>query len=341
MTDFDIQRKAIVLLSGGADSTLAMRLMLEQGVDLAALNFRTIFCTCKHDGCGGSLRKSCAELGVPLRTVFIGEEYLRMIAAPKHGYGRGMNPCKDCRILMLRRARKEMQRVGAGFLVTGEVLGQRPMSQKFHTLMMIERESGLRGRILRPLSAKLLPPTIPEMTGIVDRSKLLSINGRSRKPQMKLAGELGVDEIPCAAGGCLLTAERFADRVRDLYEHSNGRIPTINDAKLLRVGRHFRTSPDFKIIIGKNEQENMTLYSLAQEDDLIFTPPADLKGPVAIARGQVPKTEWTCIASILLRYCDIDVGSRTAVITRRASDQLSETIETVAMDRDESPRYLV
>ena len=334
-------RKAILLLSGGADSTLAMQLMLKQGIELLALNFRTCFCTCNRDGCGTGLRETCEDLGVPLRSIFLGDDYLQMIAEPRFGYGKGMNPCIDCRILILRRARQAMLRENASFVVTGEVVGQRPMSQRMHTLKIIERESGLRGRLLRPLSAKLLPPTYPEMVGIVDRSELLAIQGRSRKPQIKLAKNLGFDEIPCAAGGCLLTIPRYADKVRDLYSHADGGVPSLNDAKLLRVGRHFRFSPEYKVIVGKDHSDNLALGALARGDDLIFSPPRQVNGPLVLARGRVPASEWSRIASLLLRYGDIDPGERVEVSVRRDVDGLFETVEAEAMPTDEPPRYLL
>ena len=333
--------KAILLLSGGADSTLAMRMMLDQGIELLALNFRTCFCTCSRDGCGAGLRETCGGLGVPLRSIFLGDDYLRMIAEPRFGYGKGMNPCIDCRILILRRAREAMLAEGASFVVTGEVVGQRPMSQQMQQLKIIERESGLRGRLLRPLSAKLLPPTYPELAGTVDRSGLLAIQGRSRRQQIELADKLGFDEIPCSSGGCLLTIPRYAEKVRDLYSHADGGVPGLNDAKLLRVGRHFRFAPEFKVVVGRNHSDNLALGALALQDDLVFSPPEEINGPVVLARGRVPASQWPRIAALLLRYADIDTGERADVTVRRDADGLLDTVTAEAMPTDEPPRYLL
>ena len=194
------ERKAIALLSGGLDSTLAVKLVLDQGIQVEALNYVTPFCQCNRKGRCEAARVA-DEFGIPCKTIAVTDEFFELIRHPKHGYGSGMNPCLDCRILMFSRARQRMEETGADFVFTGEVLGERPMSQRRDAMRIIERESGLEGRLLRPLSAKLLPPTHPEQEGLVDREKLLSISGRSRKPQMALAKELGIYDYPCPAGG--------------------------------------------------------------------------------------------------------------------------------------------
>jgi len=223
--------KAIALLSGGLDSTLAARVVIDQGIELEALNFMTVFCNCTNKGetCLAS-QKAVDALGIPLKVFNVSEEYLNVVKGPKHGYGRNMNPCIDCRIFMLKRAKAYMEGSGASFLVTGEVLGQRPMSQRRDAMRLIEKEGGLDGLILRPLSAKFLPPTIPEKEGWVDREKLLAIQGRSRKPQIRLAEAFGIRDYPCPAGGCLLTDPQFAKRMKDLIVHNPDF--TLNDVHL-------------------------------------------------------------------------------------------------------------
>ena len=226
--------KAIALLSGGLDSTLAARVVMEQGVELEALNFVTVFCTCTNRGatCLAS-QKAVETLGIPLKVFNVSEEYLSVVKHPKHGYGRNMNPCIDCRIFMLMKTKTYMAESGASFIVTGEVLGQRPMSQRKDAMRLIEKEAGLEGLILRPLSAKVLQVTIPEKEGWVDREKLLRIQGRSRKPQIELAENYGIHDYPCPAGGCLLTDPGFAKRMKDLMV--NRPDFSLNDVHLLKM----------------------------------------------------------------------------------------------------------
>lgn len=261
--------KAILLLSGGLDSSLALFLMAKQGIDLTVLHFTTLFCTCdkKGAGCGATAYAVTKQLGIPLKIIDNTAEYLPVIRKPKHGYGSGMNPCVDCRILMFSKAKQVMEEIGASFIVTGEVLSQRPMSQMRHTLDLIERESGLVGKLLRPLSAQHFPPTDAEKQGLINREQMLDFYGRSRKPQIALAEQLGLTEYPCAAGGCLLTDKNFAARLRDLFNHN---IDNVNDIKLLRIGRHFRLSPEIKLIVGRNEADNDQIERLAMPTDSRF-----------------------------------------------------------------------
>ena len=195
--------KALALFSGGLDSILAVKLMLSQGVDVVAVNFVSAFSSYAKDDRGAA--EAAKQLGVPLKVVELGDDYLKMIREPKHGYGKNMNPCVDCRIFILKKAKKVAEEIGADFIFTGEVLDERPMSQHRGALKLVEEESGLKGKILRPLSAKLLPETVIEKKGLVDREKLLGIRGRSRKPQLKLAKEFNIKSYPSPAGGCLLT----------------------------------------------------------------------------------------------------------------------------------------
>ncbi|MFH1623913.1 MAG: hypothetical protein ABID54_02005 [Pseudomonadota bacterium] len=277
--------KAIALLSGGLDSTLAVKLILEQGIEVEAVNFVSAFCTCTSSNSRCLEGKSAADkLGIKLRVFNISRELVELVRHPKYGYGRNMNPCLDCRIFTFKKAGEYMKEGGASFLITGEVLGERPMSQRRDAMRIIERDSGLDGLILRPLSAKLLSPTTPEKEGLVDRERLLAIQGRSRKPQIALAEKLGINDYPCPAGGCLLTDPGFAKRMRDLMNH----IPnfTLNDVHLLKIGRHFRLSPRAKIIVGRNEKENKKLATFALEGDLIYKV-LDFPGPVTVVRGEL------------------------------------------------------
>jgi len=281
---------------------LAAKIVKELGVEVEAVNFKTIFCTCTSKSKSCSASKSAADqIGIPLKVFEISKEYFEIIKHPKHGYGSNMNPCIDCRIFIFKRAAEYMKQTGASFLVTGEVLGQRPMSQRKEAMMLIEKEAGLSGLILRPLSAGLLEPTMPEKQGLIDREKLLSIEGRSRKPQIELAQKLNIKDYPCPAGGCLLTDPGFADRMRDLIKCSPDF--TINDALLLKTGRHFRINQKAKLVVGRNETENNKLLALAQEGDLKFTP-LEIKGPIAIGKGIFSNEDIFLSASIIARYSD-------------------------------------
>jgi len=201
-----LNKKAVALLSGGLDSTLAVKLMIDQGIDVTAVHFTSVFCNCspKTAGCKMHARKVAEDFAVPIIVIHKGMDYIKMVENPPHGHGSAMNACIDCRIYMLRKVKEMMPELGASFVITGEVLGQRPMSQQRHTISLIEKESGLQDLILRPLSAQHFEPTLPEREGIVDRDKLLNISGRGRKPQFALAENLGVTDYPCPAGGCLL-----------------------------------------------------------------------------------------------------------------------------------------
>ncbi len=292
--------KAIGLLSGGLDSIVASRLILEQGIEVEALNFVTAFCTCtsKGSGCLAS-QKAADQLGIPLKVVDISEEILDVVKNPKFGYGSGMNPCLDCRIFVFKKAKEYMRESGAEFIFTGEVLGQRPMSQRREAMNTIERESGLKGYLLRPLCAKLFPPTLAEEKGIVDREKLLSISGRSRKGQISLTKRFNIKDYPCSSGGCLLTDKAFAQRMEDLIKYKpDFRLP---DVMLLKYGRHFRMSPAVKLVVARDEEENFKLAALKNNSDIMFHA-QDPLGPVSILRGSTGGEFVSEAASITARY---------------------------------------
>jgi len=293
--------KAIALLSGGLDSSLAIKLIKDQGIDVIALNFTSPFCTCtsKNSECSAAA-KAAKELGVPLKVIPKGLDYFKLVESPKFGYGSNMNPCIDCRIYIFKKAKEVMVDEGASFLISGEVVGQRPMSQRRDTLKLIEKEAGVEDILIRPLSAKLLPPTLPERMGWIDREKLLGISGRGRKEQISIAKVNNID-YPCPAGGCLLTDRFIANRVKDLFTYKKDY--TIEDIKLLKIGRHIRISEHLKIIVGRDEEECVKLsYSFNAEKDVIIYC-IKPKGPTVLIKdfkGELPEI----VLKILYRYSD-------------------------------------
>ncbi|MHA1777593.1 MAG: hypothetical protein DRO88_03600 [Promethearchaeia archaeon] len=298
--------KAIVLLSGGLDSAIAAKLVIDQGINVVALNFHSPFCTCssnsKYNQCGAVYFAS--RLRIPIKTISKGDDYLEIVKNPKFGYGKNMNPCIDCRIHILEKTKAYMKEIGAKFVVTGEVLGQRPKSQMLHALQTIERAANMEGKILRPLSAKLLPPTDIEKEGIVDREKLLAIHGRRRNIQVELGKNYELIQQYCAGGGCRLTDKNFARKLRDYFD--NNPVPQMKHMKYLKIGRHFRYE-GAKIIVGKDEQENKMLETWAQKSDVILSV-KNIKGPSTLV--QAPKTDAQIkfAAQLTLRYSDAISG---------------------------------
>ncbi|HBA87398.1 MAG TPA: hypothetical protein DCZ75_05220 [Geobacter sp.] len=324
-----MQRKAIALLSGGLDSTLAVKVLLDQGIQVEALNFTSPFCTCtgKNAGCKSEAVRVAEEFKIPIKVMHKGADYLELIRNPKHGHGKGMNPCIDCRIFLLKKAKEYMQEIGADFVFTGEVLGQRPMSQRRDTLRTIERESGLEGLLLRPLSAKHFNPTIPEQQGWVDRDKLLSIQGRSRKEQFELAAELDVKNYPCPAGGCLLTELSFVGKVRDVFDHSDQL--NLRDFRLLKLGRHFRIGDRTKVIVGRNEAENELLERAVQPGEAMLRWKEGMS-PLAAVMGVCSEELLERAAQILLRYTKAEPGAGASIsVVRDAAEVELRTVNAL------------
>lgn len=291
--------KAVAMLSGGLDSRLAVRLIQEQGVEVSALNYITPFCTCTaKSSCRLEAKKAAEAYGIGLKVFYVFDEFIEVIKRPKYGYGSALNPCLDCRILMFSKAKEYMKEIGASFLVTGEVLGERPMSQRAEAMKMIERDSGLSGLIVRPLSAGLLRPSVPEQRGWVDRQKFLKISGRSRKPQIELARCLRVSDYPCAAGGCLLTDKDFAGRMRDLLAQNPH--PNRNDIMLLKVGRHCLINGS-RVVVGRNEKENWRIRTLARQGDVLMEA-KDFLGPLALVRNGASLEIIEHAAKLTARY---------------------------------------
>lgn len=301
--------RAIALLSGGLDSTLAVKLMLEQKIDVIALNFVTPFCTCTKSSCQNQAKKVANKFDIDVKIVSLKEEYINVIKNPKHGYGKNMNPCIDCRIFMFSKAREYMNETCASFVFSGEVLGERPMSQRREAMQLIEREAALNGRLLRPLCAQYLEPTIPEIEGIVDRSRLLAIQGRSRKPQMSLAQEKGVYDYPCPAGGCRLTDPHFAKRFKDALEHGED---SFDEISLLRFGRHFRLPSGVKVIVGRDEIENKRIKTLSKDEDSVLEV-ASHPGPITLLRNSKAPRDIEVAATLCVSFSDYQGEEPVAV----------------------------
>jgi len=331
--------KAVALLSGGLDSSLAAKVVMEQGIELEALNFMTVFCTCTNTGetCLAS-QKAVEALGIPLKVLNVSEEYLDVVRHPKHGYGSNMNPCIDCRIFMLKKARTYMEETGSAFIVTGEVLGQRPMSQRRDAMRLIEKEAELDGLILRPLSAKLLPPSTPEKEGWVDRERLLKIQGRSRKPQIQLAVHFGIRDYPCPAGGCLLTDPGFAKRMKDLILHQPDF--SLNDVHLLKMGRHFRLSLKSKLVVGRNEEENQKIQTFSKEGDILFKV-ARYPGPLSLLRGEGEEGEIERAAAITARYSKAKDLKKVEVIYTKIKGNGERSLSVSPISENEIERWIV
>lgn len=327
-------KKAIALLSGGLDSTLAAKIVKDQGVEVVGLHLLSPF------GCKEDVEKTARNIGISLIVKEKGESYLDLVENPRYGYGKNMNPCIDCRIFMFQLADVVRQDQGADFIVTGEVLGQRPMSQQRHSMEIIDRQSPMEGLILRPLSAHCFPPTIPEEKGWVNREALFQISGRGRKDQIELAKKFGIEEYSAPGGGCLLTEAGFSSRLKDFFGHKEyaGSEDRLAQAQMLRLGRHFRKSDDLKIIIGRNQKENEELKKLWKAAQGSFFVPSNFDGPVAVTFGEPTDEARQLVGEIIARYgkssgleemkidFETSAGCGTYSVTRRVGEDVLETM---------------
>ena len=327
------KKKVVALLSGGLDSQLAIKMMQEQGFDVSAVAIKTPFCDfdCGR-GCGFEIRERADDLNVNLKTVYLGDEYIEMLKHPKHGIGAGFNPCIDCRSMMFDAAKKHMEDIGAEFIISGEVLGQRPMSQHAPALRTIEKESDLVGKIVRPLSAALLPETDPEKNGLIKRENLGMIRGRTRRNQLDMAKKYGIENPPNAGGGCLLTEPQFGIKAKDLFSHTEN--PTINDIDLLKIGRHFRLDEQTKFIVGRNKDENEMIKAIALPGDILLEA-KDFVGPVSILRGSNAKEHLKFASSVTLRYSDAP-NNEQAIVSIKDND----LVEEIASQSAEEESYI-
>jgi tRNA U34 2-thiouridine synthase MnmA/TrmU len=317
-------------MSGGLDSTLAAMTLMRQGIEVTGISFVTPFF-------GASKAIVAAEkIGFPLIVSEISDIHLQMVKNPKYGYGRNMNPCIDCHAMMFRLAGEIMRKEGFDFLFSGEVLGQRPMSQNANALRSVANHCDYSDKVLRPLSAKLLPITPMEESGLVDRELLLDIQGRSRKPQQALAVKWGYADYPSSGGGCLLTESGFSDRLRDLFEHDSQ--ASVNDVELLKVGRQFRLSKNCKLVLGRNQSDNDAMNGLIKSDHRLLRC-ANFSGPLGLLCGPSDDTALGTAAAIVASYGKGKDEAEVEVLCMRDGE---ETILRVApLAREESQKLLL
>jgi len=329
---------AIALYSGGLDSALAILLIQQQNIKVTALTFLTHFGCDITDksSCGGDPYPMAENFGFTIKQVHLGEKFIDIVKTPRYGYGKHMNPCIDCRILMLQEAKKYMELTGADFVFTGEVLGQRPKSQMRNTLNTVNRESGLNGLLVRPLSAKLLPETIPEKNGLLNRDLLLGLSGRSRKPQLELAARFGLEDFASPAGGCLLTDPQYSARLKDLLKHKPN--IDVNDINLLRAGRHFRLTENCRLIVGRNEPDNKLIEKYARPTDILLEA-RNTGSPIGLLVGDHDESIIKLAAAITARYCDL---KKEPVVEITRTYKKEDTILSVApADANEVPNYMI
>jgi tRNA U34 2-thiouridine synthase MnmA/TrmU len=340
------QKKAVALISGGLDSLLAAKLMLEQGIHVEGINFYTGFCV---EGHTHAIRKkdrskpkrnnalwSAEQLGIKLHIVDIIDEYKDVLINPKHGYGANMNPCLDCKIFMVGKAKQWMEENGFDFIITGEVIGQRPMSQRKDLLPVVVRESGADDRLVRPLCAKNLVPTLPEREGWIDRDKLKDFSGRNRKPQIALAKQFGFEDYASPAGGCcFLTDKSYSIKLVDLWQARHSRDYELDDIMLLKVGRHLRPEPHYKLIISREDGENHFLQGYKKSYGFIEI--KSHNGPLTLVDGTLSEDDFHHAARIAARFSQGREADKVRVKTTTI-DGVENEFEIIPMPASEIPQ---
>ncbi len=339
------QRKAVSLISGGLDSMLATQAMLDQGIHVEGINFYTGFCV---EGHTHAIRKKdkakpkrnnalwvAEQLGIKLHIIDIIDEYKDVVINPKHGYGSNLNPCLDCKCFMVRKAHEWIEEHDFDFIITGEVVGQRPMSQRRDTMPVIQRESGAEDRLLRPLCAKILPATLPEREGWVDREKLFDFNGRGRKPQIALADKMGISDFAQPAGGCcFLTDAAYSNKLADLWAARGERRYELDDIMLLKVGRHLRPRPHFKIIVGREEGENRFLEGYRKQFTHLYT--TSHPGPLVLLDGKANDDDLQLAARLAARFSQGKMADTVRVeLHEKGADK--RELDVVPLTNEEIP----
>jgi len=340
------QRKAVALISGGLDSLLAARVMQEQGVQVEGINFFTGFCV---EGHTHAIRKKdrakpkrnnalwvAEQLGMKLHIVDIIEEYKEVVFNPKHGYGANMNPCLDCKIFMVKKAQEWIEEHGFDFIITGEVIGQRPMSQRKDTMPVVSRESGADDLLLRPLCARNLPETKPEREGWVNRDELYNFSGRNRKPQMALAKQFGFTDYAQPAGGCcFLTDAQYSVKLVDLWKARGEKNYEMDDIMLLKVGRHLRPKANFKVIISREEGEGNFLKGYKNQYNSLKT--TSHAGPLALIDGTLEEGDLMLAARLVARFSQGKAAEEVAVEWRQKDGEIEE-LKVAPLQAHEIPK---
>ena len=329
---------AVALMSSGLDSLIAAKIVKDQGIDVHGVCFTFQFDNLAKKQATGALEDLLRPHGIPLTVVDVSEEYLSILLDPDHGYGSGVNPCIDCHLFFLRKAKVMMESMGGQFLVTGEVVGQRPMSQTKPTLFHIDKVSGFKGLILRPLSAKIMPPTIPEEKGWVDRGKLYDISGRSRKRQFELVEEMGITEYNDPAGGCILTEPNYSRRVKAFFKHRGKDAVTVEELKLMRHGRHLWPRDGFQVIVGRDEPDNDALEEY-RTGRWAFRAADTMKGPLVIVNGIQDDSDVEVAARITAKYTKRN--SNTAMRIRFEGDGRDGIIDVVPVVEEDLAAWRV
>ena len=340
------QRKAVSLISGGLDSMLATKVIQEQGVHVEGINFYTGFCV---EGHTHAIRKKdkdkqkknsslwvAEQLGIKLHIIDISEEYKDIVLNPKHGYGQNLNPCLDCKIDMVARAWQWCQDNDFDFVITGEVIGQRPKSQRKATMPIIARESQVEDRLLRPLCAQHLTETLPEREGWVNRDELYDFNGRNRKPQFALAKKLGIEEWSQPAGGCcFLTDASYSKKLQDLWNARGERRYEVDDIMLLKVGRHIRPAPNFKLIVSREEGENNFMRGYRPQFTYLY--PTSHGGPLTLIDGTPSDEDLELAARIVARFSQGRNEDKVTLEIVREHNQPAQVVQVKPMPAEEIP----
>jgi len=328
-----MKHKAVGLLSGGLDSALACKLMIDQGFEVHVVYIDMPW------GCGksGRMQRIAESFGLVFKIIPIGDDYLQILRKPKHGFGSALNPCADCHAYMVRKAAEYMREIQADLIFTGEVVGQRPMSQRKECLKWVEDEGGIPGRLLRPLSAQLLEPTIPEQEGIVDRSRLLGITGRSRKVQLALAKEYHLEHYSQPGGGCLLTEKIFGERLKDVLARG---CSAVNETAIIGLGRFFRLNDRAFAVLGRDDVENEKLIAQALSGDTILRP-TEFPGPAAVLRSADPTDgDLALVAGLIQFFSKLRSGSPQVVNAWRKCAPVRISLITAAVPAEEAVKRI-
>ena len=323
---------ALAMISGGLDSILAAKLVKDQGIEVIGICFKSYFFSEKN------ALKIVKQIDIPLVVVDFSEEHFAMLKDPKHGYGKNMNPCIDCHAMMMRHCGDLLEKFHADFIITGEVLNQRPMSQNRSALDIVKNESGIGQKILRPLSAKNLNPTEMEVEGLIDREALMDIKGRNRKVQMELAEKWGILDYPSPAGGCKLTEPSYSVRLKELLEHKED--TSKKDLELLKIGRHFRITKECKIISSRTEEEGELLEQFLTEEDLMFLP-VHYNGSTIVIIGKATDEDIEFAAKVSGRYCKGKDDILISIRYGRYGKTLNKSIDVQPANDDEINKYIL